>query len=76
MDATKPNRDQSTLVQAGEEDKKKTYRCVVWLGKAITPEELLPLADIKELVINQTTPIRVLHRFVDDDDDNDTILCL
>ena len=57
-------RDKSTAVQAGEEDKKKTYRCVVWLAKAITPADLLPLQSMKDLVIDQTTPIRVLHRFV------------
>lgn len=51
-------------MQAGEEDKKKTYRCVVWLAKAITPADLLPLQSMKDLVIDQTTPIRVLHRFV------------
>ena len=57
-------RDKSTAVQAGEEDKKKTYRCVVWLAKAISPADLLPLQSMKDLVIDQTTPIRVLHRFV------------
>lgn len=61
-DLQRITKDKSTAVQAGEEDKKKTYRCVVWLAKAITPDDLLPLQSMKDLVIDQTTPIRVLHR--------------
>lgn len=51
------------MIQEGEEDKRKTYRCVVWLSSAITPDDLLPLLAIKDMVIDQTTPVRVLHRW-------------
>lgn len=57
------SREDSTKIQeGGAEDKRKTYRCVVWLAKAITPADLEPLTKIKDMIIDQTTPIRVLHR--------------
>jgi tRNA pseudouridine synthase 10 len=61
-DLQRIDKEDSTVIQEGEEDKKKTYRCVVWLAKTITPEELLPLSDMKNMIIDQLTPIRVLHR--------------
>jgi len=61
-DLQRIRKEDSTLIQEGEEDKRKTYRCVVWLSSAITPDDLLPLLAIKDMVIDQTTPVRVLHR--------------
>jgi len=46
----------------GVEDKKKSYRCVVWVSRALDPENLEPLSHITDLVVSQQTPIRVLHR--------------
>lgn len=51
-------------LKEGEEHKKKTYRCVVYVSKELTPEKVKILEDHKgkEFVIDQETPIRVLHR--------------
>jgi hypothetical protein len=43
--------------------KKKSYRCVVWVAKALKgPQDLAFIKQIKDLEIAQKTPIRVLHR--------------
>jgi tRNA pseudouridine synthase 10 len=45
--------------------KRKTYRCVVWVDAKLTgphDERLKRLDDLKDLVVQQRTPIRVLHR--------------
>lgn len=51
-------------VQAVGEGKRKHYRCVVWVSRAVREEEVLRMvADApEELVVQQATPIRVLHR--------------
>lgn len=49
-------------LKEGEETKRKTYRCVVWVEKAIQPSDLEFLNNIKDLEISQKTPVRVLHR--------------
>jgi tRNA pseudouridine synthase 10 len=38
------------------------YCCVVWTERDATDEQLAALDVVKELVIKQDTPIRVLHR--------------
>ena len=46
-----------------EISKAKSYSCVVWVKRRITPEDCRRLnAEVKELQLQQTTPIRVLHR--------------
>jgi tRNA pseudouridine synthase 10 len=45
--------------------KRKTYRCVVWIEKALLgPQDprLATLNGIQNLVVAQRTPVRVLHR--------------
>ena len=50
-------------VQRVGEGKRKHYRCVVWVSRAVCEEELKrALCDRPELVVQQTTPVRVLHR--------------
>jgi tRNA pseudouridine synthase 10 len=44
------------------DQKKKSYRCIVWVSRPLQPGELEPLKQITDLVVNQQTPIRVLHR--------------
>jgi len=46
----------------GEESKRKTYSCIVWLSKEISQEDVEKIASIKHLVVYQKTPLRVLHR--------------
>jgi len=46
-----------------EISKAKSYSCVVWVKKRITPQDCEKLSTlVKELSLQQTTPIRVLHR--------------
>ncbi len=46
-----------------ETSKAKSYSCIVWVQRRITPEDCARLSSIiKDLCIKQTTPVRVLHR--------------
>ncbi|GLE01993.1 hypothetical protein PINS_up010831 [Pythium insidiosum] len=49
-------------LQAGADSKRKTYCCVVWSARELTPEAIAPIDAIQDLVIQQKTPVRVLHR--------------
>lgn len=50
-------------VQRVGEGKRKHYRCVVWVSRAVGEEELKrTMCDRAELVVQQSTPVRVLHR--------------
>lgn len=50
-------------VQRVGEGKRKHYRCVVWVSRAVGEEELKrTICDRAELVVQQATPVRVLHR--------------
>lgn len=49
-------------MKEGEEEKTKTYSALVWTDKAIQKEDIAFLDDIKELKLDQKTPLRVLHR--------------
>ncbi|XP_049726334.1 tRNA pseudouridine synthase Pus10 isoform X3 [Elephas maximus indicus] len=49
-------------MKEGEEEKTKTYSALIWTNKAIRKEDLRFLNDIKDLKIDQKTPLRVLHR--------------
>ncbi|TMW56960.1 hypothetical protein Poli38472_002885 [Pythium oligandrum] len=49
-------------LQAGADSKRKTYCCVVWSEKELTPDLVAKLDAIHDLTIQQQTPIRVLHR--------------
>ncbi|KAK2523114.1 Pus10 [Columba livia] len=49
-------------MKEGEEEKTKTYSALIWTDKAIQKEDIAFLDDIKELKLDQKTPLRVLHR--------------
>ncbi|XP_059484794.1 tRNA pseudouridine synthase Pus10 [Neocloeon triangulifer] len=56
-------KEEMNQLKMGEESKSKSYEafCVCLEGK-LDPEKLSSLANIKNLVLMQKTPIRVLHR--------------
>uniref|UniRef100_A0A8C6SL11 tRNA pseudouridine synthase Pus10 n=1 Tax=Neogobius melanostomus TaxID=47308 RepID=A0A8C6SL11_9GOBI len=56
------SRDAMGRMKEGEEEKTKTYRALVWTQKPIQKEDICFLNDIKELTLDQKTPLRVLHR--------------
>ena len=56
------SKDASRLLKEGEEEKRKFYSALIWTSKEIAPEHLVFLSELKNLQIEQKTPIRVLHR--------------
>lgn len=53
----------STVIKTSQDTKLKNYQCVVWTADIISPEQIsTALGGIKELVLQQYTPVRVLHR--------------
>lgn len=55
-------RDDVHHIKSGEEDKKKIYRALCIIKGDVTEELMQKLTIEKEFVINQWTPLRVLHR--------------
>lgn len=55
-------RESTALLRHGEEDKKKVYRALCVLKVPVTDEILRKLTIPEGFTIEQTTPIRVLHR--------------
>ncbi|OXB63055.1 hypothetical protein ASZ78_014822, partial [Callipepla squamata] len=49
-------------MKEGEEEKTKTYSALIWTDKTIQKEHIAFLDNIKELKLDQKTPLRVLHR--------------
>ncbi|XP_059841988.1 putative tRNA pseudouridine synthase Pus10 isoform X2 [Hypanus sabinus] len=49
-------------MKEGEEEKTKSYSALIWTEKAIERNDINFLQDIKDLKIDQKTPLRVLHR--------------
>lgn len=56
------HRDELHHIKSGEEDKKKIYRALCTIESDVTVEILRKLNIEKEFVIQQWTPLRVLHR--------------
>ena len=52
----------ATSLKEGEAEKRKEYRALVWAPEEVTQEVLDRLGEMRETVIHQKTPIRVLHR--------------
>lgn len=50
------------LLKEGEEDKVKTYTALIWTRLPVLVLQLEKLGAIRDLVVTQKTPIRVLHR--------------
>ncbi|KAK5618466.1 hypothetical protein CRENBAI_018031 [Crenichthys baileyi] len=55
-------REAMSRMKEGEEEKTKTYTALVWTQKAIEKEDITFINDIKDLTLDQKTPLRVLHR--------------
>ncbi|XP_048208824.1 tRNA pseudouridine synthase Pus10 isoform X3 [Perognathus longimembris pacificus] len=49
-------------MKEGEEEKTKTYSALIWTNRPIQKEDTEFLNEIKDLKIDQKTPLRVLHR--------------
>ena len=56
------SKEAAKLLKEGEEEKRKFYSAIIWTSKEIAPEHLLFLSELKNIQIEQKTPIRVLHR--------------
>ena len=56
------SKEAAKLLKEGEEEKRKLYSAIIWTSKEIAPEQLLFLSELKNIQIEQKTPIRVLHR--------------
>jgi tRNA pseudouridine synthase 10 len=52
----------AAFLKQGEEEKRKEYSALVWTPDKLTQEMLDKLGEMKDTVIQQKTPIRVLHR--------------
>lgn len=55
-------RDDVHHIKSGEEDKRKIYRALCTIEGEVTVELLKKLRIEEEFVIQQWTPLRVLHR--------------
>ncbi|KAF3852711.1 hypothetical protein F7725_006066 [Dissostichus mawsoni] len=56
------SREAMGKMKEGEEDKTKSYTALVWTLKPIQSEDIAFIDDIKDLTLDQKTPLRVLHR--------------
>ena len=50
------------ILKIGEEDKRKTYCALIWSHQPITEESIQLLNSHENIVLQQKTPVRVLHR--------------
>ncbi|XP_044045445.1 putative tRNA pseudouridine synthase Pus10 isoform X3 [Siniperca chuatsi] len=55
-------REAMSRMKEGEEEKTKSYTALVWTQKPIQSEDITFIDDIKDLTLDQKTPLRVLHR--------------
>uniref|UniRef100_A0A665TGH4 tRNA pseudouridine synthase Pus10 n=1 Tax=Echeneis naucrates TaxID=173247 RepID=A0A665TGH4_ECHNA len=56
------SREAMSRMKEGEEEKTKSYTALIWTQKPIRSEDITFIDDIKELTLDQKTPLRVLHR--------------
>lgn len=52
----------SALLKQGEEEKRKIYVALVWTEGEVSRDQLRLLDETKDVVLQQRTPVRVLHR--------------
>ncbi|KAL6982632.1 tRNA pseudouridine(55) synthase [Sarracenia purpurea var. burkii] len=50
------------LMHEGEAEKQKQYAALVWISRPLEDDDLKTLSSLKDMLILQRTPIRVLHR--------------
>lgn len=55
-------REATKVLKQGEQEKQKCYSALIWTPEEITSENIKFLDDLKDVAIDQKTPIRVLHR--------------
>lgn len=63
-DLTLAPSDSPSLLKQGEENKRKRYRALVEFSAPIDDVSIAALNNLGEFVLNQLTPIRVLHRYL------------
>ncbi|KAF7652003.1 hypothetical protein LDENG_00102510 [Lucifuga dentata] len=56
------SRDAMSRMKEGEEEKTKSYMALIWTQREIQKEDVAFIDDIKDLMVDQKTPLRVLHR--------------
>ncbi|XP_068681531.1 tRNA pseudouridine synthase Pus10-like isoform X1 [Montipora foliosa] len=61
-DLQQVTKDECLVLKDAETNKTKTYKALIWTEKQVTDEHVQILNDIKDLMISQKTPLRVLHR--------------
>lgn len=52
----------SGLVKQGEDSHRKDYRCIVRVSRRLTPADVAALNGARDVLLQQKTPLRVLHR--------------
>ncbi|XP_071503978.1 tRNA pseudouridine synthase Pus10-like [Diadema antillarum] len=62
LDLQLVGRDATQKLKEGEAEKRKSYMALVKVERSVQQQDLDFLEDMKELVLKQKTPIRVLHR--------------
>ena len=56
------NKEYNEFIKKAEVNKMKVYTCFVWVSKELTDDDINKLNNVKNIEINQKTPLRVLHR--------------
>ena len=56
------NKVYNEFIKKAEVNKMKVYSCFVWVSKELTDDDINKLNSVKNIEINQKTPLRVLHR--------------
>ncbi|GFS17072.1 tRNA pseudouridine synthase Pus10 [Elysia marginata] len=56
------SREDTSILKDGEISKTKCYSAECWCERPLTETDLIKLAGIKDLALQQKTPLRVLHR--------------
>lgn len=49
-------------IKEAEESKTKSYQAVCWLSRDVMQQDCETLSAVRELTVQQDTPVRVLHR--------------
>jgi len=57
-------KEHTDFLRSCEDTKRKHYRCVIWTRRPIAADDarLRALGELKDLTVQQMTPVRVLHR--------------
>eukprot|EP01100_Stratorugosa_tubuloviscum_P000620 TRINITY_DN1135_c0_g1_i4.p1 TRINITY_DN1135_c0_g1~~TRINITY_DN1135_c0_g1_i4.p1 ORF type:complete len:492 (+),score=138.83 TRINITY_DN1135_c0_g1_i4:121-1596(+) len=56
------SKNDMSILKKGAEYHKKVYSCIVWTEKELNENQIEKINSMKEFVIDQGTPLRVLHR--------------